>query len=570
MVQYEFFLASSLEKVFPDRRPASLAPGAALSCWRGQKAAVQLVYTARNGAPNMPVQQYRIAVDGAPGGVRLRRVELIPGDLPCYENSDDRYITKMPGLFPDLLAEQADNLVLSLPRQYRSLWLTFDIPADAAPGAYQIAIQALPCCHMPQPNGGSFHDPQAESQVFQLSLTLKVGHAELPAPQLLHTEWFHTDCLAEYYGAAPFSDDYWRITENFIRNAAEHGINMLLTPVFTPPLDTPVNGERMTIQLVDIALDGGTYHFGFEKLARWTSICKACGITHLEIPHLFTQWGATATPKIVAQVDGVQRRIFGWDVPAGSREYRAFLEQFLPALRTELERLGYDRDHVYFHISDEPSVQHLDAFHTALKQTAGLLDDCPVFDALTNFEFYQTGLVRIPICANDHIQPFFDAKVPNLWVYYCCVQGDRVPNRFFAMESARNRIMGVLMYLYGVKGFLHWGFNFYHAKFSLHAIDPFRTTDGAMGFPAGDPFLVYPGADGRPLSSIRAEVQDDALLDLRALQLLEQLAGRAFTERLILDTAGMDTMTFTDHPQDPAYLLALRERVAEEIEKRYR
>ena len=32
---------------------------------------------------------------------------------------------------------------------------------------------------------------------------------------------------------------------------------------------------------------------------------------------------------------------------------------------------------------------------------------------------------------------------------------------------------------------------------------------------------------------MRAEVQDDALLDLRALRLLEQLAGRAFVEELI-------------------------------------
>ena len=35
-------------------------------------------------------------------------------------------------------------------------------------------------------------------------------------------------------------------------------------------------------------------------------------------------------------------------------------------------------------------------------------------------------------------------------MYYCCAQSSLVPNRFFAMESARNRIMGVLMYLYGI------------------------------------------------------------------------------------------------------------------------
>lgn len=567
MVRYEFFLASALEKVFPHRRPAVMEPGSTLSTFKGQKCAVQLVYTARDGDPNMPLQQYRIEIQGAPGSVRLRSVELMPAKLACYENSDDYYISKLPGLFPDLLQELETPEVLPLPRQYRSIWLTFDIQEDAV-GDYAISVKALPCCNKPQPNGTVFHDPSAESQVFELPFTLRVSRASLPPQELLHTEWFHTDCLTQYYGVEAFSEEYWRITENFIRSAAEHGINMLLTPVFTPPLDTPVGKERPTIQLVDITVENGSYHFGCEKLERWVSLCRKYGITHLEMPHLFTQWGAAATPKIVATVDSVRQKIFGWDVEAGSTEYRRFLESFLPALRSKLRDLGFDDDHVYYHISDEPSPEHLQAYHTALRQTEGLLDGCRVMDALCNFEFYKQGLVQTPVVGNDHIQPFFDHGTPNLWVYYCCVQGNLVPNRFFAMESARNRIMGVLMYLYDVKGFLQWGFNFYNAKFSLRAIDPFRCTDGDAAFPAGDPFLVYPGADGRPLSSIRAEVQDDALLDLRALRLLEAQAGREFVKALILEIAKMDSMTFTDYPQDAKFLLTLRERVTAEIEKR--
>ena len=568
MVQYEFYLASALEKVIPHIRPAEIAPGTVLSTWRGQKTALQLVYTAQNGDPNMPVQEYCVEVTGAPGNVRMRPVELMMANLAVYENSDDDYISKFPGLFPDLLTEPEEVYLLPLSRQYRSLWLTFDIPEDAPAGDYAITVKALPCCHKYQPNGTYFHDPGAENQIFELPVTLHVGKADLPAQQLLHTEWFHTDCLSVYYGMPVFSQEYWRITENFIRAAAEHGINMLLTPVITPPLDTPVGKERPTVQLVDMELCDGKWRFGFEKLERWVAICRKYGITHLEMPHLFTQWGAVATPKIMATVDGTLKRVFGWDVAAGSADYRAFLEQFIPALRSKLESLGFDNDHVYFHISDEPSPEHLDAFHTALKQTAGLLDDCHVFDALTNFEFYRTGLVKTPVVANDYIQPFFDAAVPDLWVYYCCVQGDKVPNRFFSMPSYRNRIMGTLMYLYDNAGFLQWGFNFYNAKYSIHPIDPFRCADGDCGYPAGDPFLVYPGKDGNPLSSIRAEVQDDALLDLRALRMLESLAGREFTTRLILETAGMERITYTDYPRNSEFLLKLRQRVAEEIDAR--
>lgn len=568
MVQYEFFLASALEKVFPHQRPAVMAPGTELACWKGQKCAVQLVFTARNGAPNMTVQQYRVAVQGAPGAVTMRNVELMRADVATYENSDDDYISKFPGLFPDLLTEAEDGLVLPLPRQYRSLWLTFAVPADAAPGRYEVVVQARPCCHTPQPNGTVFHDSDVEDQCFDLPFTISVGRAELPAQQLIHTEWFHTDCLSQYYGVPVFSEEYWRITENFIASAAEHGVNMLLTPVFTPPLDTPVGKERPTVQLVDITLENGSYRFAYSNLHRWVGLCKKYGITYLEMPHLFTQWGATSTPKILAWENGEQKRIFGWDVSAADPRYREFLCRFLPELRSELERLGYDNDHVYYHISDEPSQEHLPAFLTALNQTKGLLDDCHIFDALTSFEFYKTGLVKTPVVANDYIQPFFEAGVPNLWVYYCCVQGDKVPNRFFSMASRRNRIMGVLMYLYDTVGFLHWGFNFYNAKYSLHTLDPFRSADGDCGYPAGDPFLVYPGPGGHPLSSVRVEVQDDALLDLRALRLLEALTDRDHVTKLILNTAGMERITFTDYPREDAFLLTLRQLVAAQIEER--
>ena len=64
------------------------------------------------------------------------------------------------------------------------------------------------------------------------------------------------------------------------------------------------------------------------------------------------------------------------------------------------------------------------------------------------------------------------------------------------------------------------------------------------------------------------EVQDDALLDLRALRLLESLAGRDYVLQLIHTVAGMDRITFTDYPRTDAFLLDLRELVAAEIEKR--
>ena len=148
----------------------------------------------------------------------------------------------------------------------------------------------------------------------------------------------------------------------------------------------------------------------------------------------------------------------------------------------------------------------------------------------------------------------------NLWTYYCCVQGHEVSNQFMAMPSARNRILGVQLYLYRMKGFLHWGYNFYNSQHSVSAVNPYLVTDAGGGFPSGDPFVVYPAKDGTPYESLRFMVFTEAMYDLRAFERLEELAGREYVERLIHE--GLEyRITFKKYPKDAEYLLRLREKV---------
>lgn len=550
MARYEFFLASSLEKVFPDQRPRELETPV-LSAWPGARAAIQLVCRADLYGKGDDSREFDLEITGGPGDAALRRVVLVPSDFPCYENADDDYLTTRPGLFPDLLEPMETPRVRPLHGQYRSIWIHWDIPANAVAGSYPVAIRAR-----------GTENPRL---IFENTLTLRVGRCCLTGQKLLHTEWFHADCLANYYGVEPWSDAHWTIVENFIRTASRDcGVNMLLTPVFTPPLDTKVGGQRRTVQLVDVSLDGGVYRFSFAKLERWAEICKKWGIRCLEIAPLFTQWGAAATPKIMARVDGTLQQIFGWQVPATAPQYRTFLEAFLPALRRALEKCGYDRDHVFYHISDEPGHDQLPAYRAARAQAADLLEGCRILDALSSLEFYREGMIDRAAVASDQIAPFLEAKVPHLWVYYCCAQGRTMPNRFFAMPSARNRIMGVLLYLTRVEGFLHWGYNFYNSQYSTRPIDPYRITHADYGFPSGDAFLVYPGPGGEALLSIRGEVQTEGLTDLRALETLESLSGRQVAEAVI-----GEKMDFEHYPRDSAFLLSLRERIWEALEKAY-
>ena len=182
---------------------------------------------------------------------------------------------------------------------------------------------------------------------------------------------------------------------------------------------------------------------------------------------------------------------------------------------------------------------------------------------MSDFQFYEQGLVKKPITSNDHIELFLKNEVPDLWTYYCCAQYKEVSNRFFNFPSARNRISGIQFYKFNIAGFLHWGFNFWYSRLSKKQIDPFSNTDADKGFPSGDSFLVYPGEDG-PIESIRLEVFYDVLQDLRALQLLEKMVGREKVIDLLEGTLEKP-ITFSDYPRDSEWLLSKREEVNKAI-----
>lgn len=105
---------------------------------------------------------------------------------------------------------------------------------------------------------------------------------------------------------------------------------------------------------------------------------------------------------------------------------------------------------------------------------------------------------------------------------------------------------------------MHWGFNYWFTQYSLKAIDPYKVTDAGGAFAAGDSFVVYPGADGKPLSSLRLKVFYDAFQDMRALQLLESLTDKE-TVLSIIDDKG--DLTFSNYPHSDEWQLQTRERI---------
>lgn len=480
--------------------------------------------------------------------IKLYLVKDAYMDLPAKEKdmSGEDYITLEPGLMPDVLVPlEEQNYKLQLSNQISTIWVKADIPKDTKPGIYDIKISI----------SGSGFDVST-------LMHITVIPAVMPEQKLIYTRWFYADCIAVQHNVGIYSEEHWNLIDKYIAAAADVGINMILVPTHTPPLDTAIGTTRPCVQLVDIEKKGDKYEFSFRKFKRFIDICKKNGIKYFEMAHMFSQWGAKCAPNIMVTENGKTDYMFGWHVAADSDEYVSFLKQYIEAISAELEKEGIS-ENTYFHISDEPSLDNLETYKTASEIIRPLIGNSKTFDALSNYTFYEKGLVECPVTSVTHIHEFLEHDIENQWTYYCCAPEKVFTNSFMAMPSYRTRILGFLLYKYNIKGFLHWGFNFYNSAVSLYPINPYLTTSSDKAHPSGDPFIVYPAKDG-VYPSIRGEITYEAIQDMDICFALEALIGREAVVKMIDAAAGCN-LRFDDYPKNKAFLENLRSEMIAKI-----
>jgi len=293
--------------------------------------------------------------------IQVWQVDHVPVKMAAEPGRcDTDHLRTTPGLYPDLLTPLREDRRLMLCENLESLYFELDGKGEIPAGEYTVTV--------------TLNDEATGEAVDTASVLLTVIDAELPAQEIIVTQWLHCDCLQTYYHTESFDRCHWEIIEKFIKTAVEHGINMMLTPVFTPPLDTYIGGQRPTTQLVDVTVENGQYRFGFDKLARWVDLCDRLGVKYFEISHFFTQWGAGHAPKVMATVDGTYQQLFGWETDATGPEYIRFLRVFIPQLLSFMRSKNGADKRCWFHISDEPTLGHLPQYAASRAAIADLLE----------------------------------------------------------------------------------------------------------------------------------------------------------------------------------------------------
>ena len=557
-------VAGSLERLTPNAPPQALDTRA-LSCLSNEPFSFQIAYRLDTDRPRADTVYARIESELP---ISLYAV----GYVPVLQTGDERLDDGCrPGLTGDALCKKRVNPPVRTRRyhlntgirveedlihlsarseSWQGIWITVNEDGKRQRGGvYPIHIV--------------FYGSESDGAIGECTLSLRVIAATLPKQRLKYTNWFYCDCLADAYGIEPFSERFWEIFRNYVRVGAQNGMNMILVPCFTPPLDTSIGDERRTVQLVGVTVRDGAYDFDFTLLDRYLEICLASGIRYFEHSHFFTQWGAAHAPKIMATVNGKYRRIFGWESCSYGKRYTAFLSAYIPALLLHLREKGLDRRFL-FHVSDEPSEKNLETYRRAKAALGNLLDGYAVGDAISHYEYYADGTVTTPIVVTERIHEFY-GRAKHLWAYYTggqCANG--LSNRKLNCSGERNRMIGVQMYMHEIEGFLHWGYNFWYDRLSTGLADPRTDACFYAGANPGTSYLVYPALDGSCMPSTRQKVFYEGICDLRALLCLERLIGKRKTREFVEDFFAR--VSFFTHPGSAERLLEFRRRLNEKIE----
>lgn len=471
--------------------------------------------------------------------VRVRRVGHVPvPHFNTFTPLDERDPeARIPGYVPDVLFPE--STFVAPPQEVSSVWITVEVPKSAKPGPHDIAVE-ISC---------------KEGPTATLKATVQVADLVLqPRKRFPITHWFYADALCDWYKVRPWDEAFWPICEKYMRNYAEHGLDMIYVPVFTPPLD----GVKRPTQLLGVRQTGegaaAKYEFDWTNVLRWIVMARKCGIKGWEWTHLFTQWGVKHAIRIYRDTHDDTSLLWPADTAATSDVYRNFLVQFLPRLHAflmENNLLNSSR----FHVSDEPhGDEHLANYRAARALLKEIAPWMRVMDAISEVRYAKEGLMDTPIPSIQTALEFVEAGLPS-WCYYCCGPRDRYLNRLLDSPLAKIRMNGWLFYRWGFGGFLHWGYNYWYKSQTRQMIDPFMVSDGLAwpGWAYGDPFVVYPGpAEVGPIDSIRWEVFAESLQDYALLQTLG------------VDAAGKllaPLKSFQDFPKTEAWISSARRRL---------
>lgn len=372
----------------------------------------------------------------------------------------------------------------------RPVWVTIDIPAGSRPGHYKGKIEML---------GKGFET--------SLPLDLEVQAQLLPPPHEWKYRldlWQNPWVLAWQNHLQPWSEEHKLLLKKHLRLYADAGGKYITTYA----VNSPWSDNSYTIEggmIGSVKQKDGSWNFDHKIFDEYVELAMSVGIdkaitVYTPVPGQYRfRYLDAATGNYVTDF---------W--PPGSDKFKAYWGPFLDDLRAHLTKKGW-LSRTYIGINENPLDETLTAIKFVKSNWPGWKityagDWHPeLMDLLDDYSYVKEKESPTEILGQRKRKGFTTT-------FYICCQPAK-PNTFLFSPPVEGRWLGWYAAACGYDGFLRWAYDAWTQ-------DPNR--DARHGsWPAGDCYLVYPGAN----SCIRFEKLRQGIVDYEKIRILREKAA---------------------------------------------
>ena len=425
---------------------------------------------------NLQVNMVRYVISNYPYGAK---------DVECGA-SPYKNLFLMPDRF-----EAFDRFDLPA-KTVRPVWISLDIPAGTEAGEYNGTIEV-------------------KAAGFSTTLHLKVAvqNQLLPKPH----EWKHRlDLWQNPWAVAwqnnvkPWGEEHKMLLKKHLKLYADVGGKYITTyAVHSPWADNSYMIEGGMIEW--LKQKNGSWKFDYNIFDEYVKLAMGVGIDKAITIYTPVPWGFRF--RYMDEVTGLYK-YESW--APESKEFKAFWNVFLTDLKKHLEQKGWF-DKTYIGINENAMEETLAAIKVVKdhspkwkltyagdwhKELENLLDDyCFLYGKESGVDVVERRA----------------AKGFTTTYYNCC--NPPVPNNFVFSPPIEGRWLGWYTTAHKYDGFLRWAYDAWPA-------DAMRDARHQI-WPAGDCFMVYPGAN----SSIRLEKMREGIVDFEKLRIIRDKAAKS-------------------------------------------
>ncbi len=452
--------------------------------WRGERLGVEALLFSKS---DEGVLALRTSAEGIESEARFVNYVLTDDFRGCGNHPTDR----TPYLVPDVIDRETSKKLVA--KNVRPVWLTLEVPRDAAPGKHKVRLDVLNA---------------KRRKVATLRLTVEVLERTLPRPADYAFNlnfWQQPYAASRYYGVEPWSEKHLEIMSTYAKMLARAGQKSATAILFYEPWGVQSN-DKFEPMVHTVKKADGTWTYDYKVFDKWITLLDSCGIDKQINCFSMVPW---------------DMNFRYWDEAAGKYAY----------LRAKTSDAAYRELWTSFLVDFAAHLKEKGWF----EKTIIAMDERGLTDMQNAYGIAQEAVpgIKMSLAGNYHkelVDKMYDycvawgqAFAPEElarrnakgWVTTCYTAcPDAEPNICSNNNPSDAAYLPVHTVAKGFNGFLRWAWMNW-------TDDPLRDTRFRM-FTPGDTYVVYPG--GR--SGIRFERLIEGVQAAEKIRLLREEYGR--------------------------------------------